>query len=83
VTHPFHPLFERRFALVEYRCSWRERRVWFHNDAGVLSSLPVSWTSVEGSDPVVAAGGGNSPFRVRDLLSLARLIHEIRDRGVT
>jgi hypothetical protein len=44
VTHPFHPLCGRELSLVTYRHNWRERRVYFHDEQGRLTSLPVSWT---------------------------------------
>ncbi|MEA3226536.1 MAG: DUF5372 family protein [Planctomycetota bacterium] len=77
VTHPFHPLFNREFTLVEYRCSWREYRVWFYDDDDDLRSLPAGWTSIGRADPVVEAGAGRVLFRSRDLLSLADLIREM------
>lgn len=83
ITHPFHPLSGRELTLVEYRCSWREYRVWFHDDDGQLSSIPAEWTSIGPADPVVAAGKGRCPFRVRDLLALVELIHELAEKGVT
>ena len=83
VTHPFHPLFGREFTLVEYRCSWREYRVWFYDDRNDLRSLPAEWTSVGHADPVVEVGAGRSPFRALDLLSLADLIRGITQKNVT
>ena len=83
VTHPFHPLCGREFALVTYRRDWWGHRVYFHDDAGRLASLPAQWTSVFPADPYVAISGGRSPFRVQDLLELAQLIARIRQGGAS
>ncbi|MBL7224410.1 MAG: hypothetical protein ISS72_11200 [Candidatus Brocadiae bacterium] len=74
MTHPFHPLCGREFALVIYRRAWGEERVYYHDDAGKLRSLPSAWTSVSAVDPFVVLAAGRSPFRVPDLLELCRLM---------
>jgi hypothetical protein len=82
VTHPFHPLRGREFALVTYRHNWGEHRVYFHDDTGRLVSLPAQWTSLFPLDPFVAIAAGRSPFRVQDLLELSHLVARIQ-RGET
>jgi hypothetical protein len=74
VTHPFHPLCGREFALVTIRHNWGEYRVYYDDDEGRLRSLLASWTSVCPGDPFVVLAAGRSPFRVEDLLELCRLI---------
>jgi hypothetical protein len=74
VTHPYHPLCGREFALVTYRHAWGEERVHYHDDAGKLRSLPSAWTSVSPVDPFVVLAAGRSPFRVADLLELCRVM---------
>jgi hypothetical protein len=59
---------------VTYRHNWGEHRVYFHNDEGRLVSLPAAWTSVCAPDPFVVISAGRSPFRILDLLELARLV---------
>jgi len=66
---------------VAYHRNWGEHRVYFHDDAGRLVSLPAQWTSVFPADPCVAVSAGRSPFRVQDLLELAQQIDRIRRRG--
>jgi Family of unknown function (DUF5372) len=78
VTHPFHPLRGREFALVTYRHNWGEHRVYFHDDTGRLVSLPAQWTSLFPLDPFVAIAAGRSPFRVQDLLELSYLVTRIQ-----
>jgi hypothetical protein len=70
-------LFSREFELVERAHNWREDKVWFHNAAGRLSSLPASWTDMRAEDPFVVVGAGRALFRVEDLLELLRLIGEL------
>jgi len=77
VTHPFHPLAGREFELVTYRHNWGEDRVYFHDDDGVLKSLPARWTSVFPEDPFVVVAAGRSPFRIGDLRELSDLLRRL------
>jgi hypothetical protein len=61
-------------VLVTYRHNWGEDRVYYHDEAGVLHSLPAAWTSVTPADPFVSLAAGRSAFRVTDLLELSRLL---------
>jgi hypothetical protein len=81
VTHPFHPLHRRRFALVVRRHDWGRNRVHFYDDNGRLISLPAQWTSVSLPDPFVVLSAGRSAFRYADLLALARMIAELESGG--
>ncbi len=74
ITHPFHPLRGRDFALVTFRQNWSEDRVYFHDDDGRLTSVPTTWTSISAADPFVAVSAGRSPFKAQDLLEVAELI---------
>jgi Family of unknown function (DUF5372) len=74
ITHPYHPLFEHEFELVQYRHNWGEDRVYFDDGGGHLSSVPASWTSLSPVDPFIAVAAGRSLFRVEDLLELVRLV---------
>jgi hypothetical protein len=58
--------------------NWGEDRVFFFVDDGELRSLPASWTDVDPLDPFVVVAAGRSPFRVDDLLALARLLDGLR-----
>ena len=42
-----------------------------------VSSVPASWTDVEGPDPFVAMSAGRSHFRVADLIELAAVLREM------
>jgi len=77
VTHPFHPLVGREFDLLTYRHNWGEDRVYFHDEAGELRSLPAGWTSAVAQEPFVAVAAGRSLFRVADLCALAELLKGI------
>ena len=63
------------------RQNWGEDRIFFHDEEGCLVSLPARWTSVCPRDPVVTLSAGRSAFRVRDLLELAELIHQLSVQG--
>ncbi len=54
--------------------NWREDRVWFHDAAGRLRSLPAKWTSAVAEDAFNVVAAGRAAFRVEELLELARLI---------
>jgi hypothetical protein len=77
VTHPFHPWQGRDFTLVTYRMNWGEDRVFFHDEQGLLVSLPARWTDVLPPEPLVAMSQGRSPFRVDDLVPLVALIRQL------
>lgn len=74
VTHLFHPWCGRVFVLLGVRQTWSEDRVFFLDAAGTQFSLPARWTDVVEPDVFVAVAAGRCPFRIDDLLELARLI---------
>ncbi|MCC6507392.1 MAG: Y4bD/Y4pK family protein [Aquimonas sp.] len=76
VTHPFHPLFGREFALVERRKAWGENRVYYHDEAGDLRRIPAPWTSLATADAFVTTAAGRSSLRLEDLLKLVALIEQ-------
>lgn len=75
ITHPFHPLSGQQFAVVTYHHSFGDQRVFFHDADGQLRSIPARWTSLVAPDPAVVFAAGRAPFRVADLLAVARLLH--------
>ena len=81
MTHPFHPLFGRRFEFVARRRNWGEDRVYYHDERGELGSQPTAWTDVADVDPFVVMSAGRSPFRIADLLDLADLADQLRARA--
>lgn len=82
VTHPFHPLNGREFALVTYRLNWGEDRVYFHNDAGLLSSIPAGWTNVSEKDPFVEMAEGRCVLRFVDAVELVALRRQITAKAI-
>ena len=60
------------------RHNWGEDRVYYRDEQGQLASVPASWTDVIPPDPVVAVSAGRSPFRLQDLLELARLVELLK-----
>lgn len=78
VTHPFHPWSGREFVFVAVRQTWSQDRVFFLDSDGRQHSLPVGWTDAAGPDVFVMMAAGRCPFRVADLLALARLVEGCR-----
>jgi len=76
VTHPFHPLFEHEFDLINISHCWGDERVFYRDEAEQVHSLPARWTSAVEEDPFVAGSAGQSDFRVADLLALVELVGE-------
>jgi len=74
VTHPFHPYFGSEFDLITYSHCWGEDRVFYVDETDQICSLPARWTSAAADDPFVVLSVGRSPFRVADLVELARLV---------
>jgi Family of unknown function (DUF5372) len=64
----------QQFAVVTYRHSFGDQRVFFHDADGQLRSIPALWTSLVTPDPAVVLAAGRAPFRVSDLLAVARLL---------
>ncbi len=62
--------------------SWGDQRVWFYDEAERLISLPVRWTSLGPRDPFVALSKERAYARVEDLLRLAALLQDVRERTV-
>jgi hypothetical protein len=81
VTHPFHPLFGRTFALIDYRQTWGEDRVYVHDEGGQWRHVPERWTDAAPVDPFVVLAAGRAHFRLEDLLALADLLAQL-DVGV-
>ena len=67
----------REFTLTCCHKGWGGEQAFFHNDQGVLSAVPIQWTSLSPEDPLVSLSTGKSLFRVPDLLELTQLIRTI------
>ena len=74
VIHPFHPGHGQQFPIVTIRQNWGEDILYYCDQKGRLVSVPARWTDRAAPDPVVAVSAGRSPFRLEDLLELARLV---------
>ena len=74
MTHPFHPLFGQEFAFITTRLTWGRWRVQYYDVAGVVRSLPASWTDAGVTDPFVVRAAGRSILHVDDLIALTELV---------
>ena len=77
ITHPFHPYKDTEFEIDQVRNVGVERRVFFFNQKGRKSSVPLDWTDIGPQDLFVVLSAGRALFRVEDLLGLVRHIGEI------
>jgi hypothetical protein len=80
VTHRFHPLYGQELACVGERYNRYGRRLLLKIDEVAVCSVPPQWTDLAAPDPEIVLGEGRALFRVADLLELARLVEEIRQR---
>jgi len=77
VIHPFHPLYNQQFEILNYRHNWGEYRVTFYQTSEQVRTLPAAWTSIVPPDPSVVLAAGRAAFRVADPLPLVHLIQRI------
>ena len=64
--------------MVDFRQSWGENWLYFHDDAGLLISVRARWTDVGEVDPFVKVAAGRSHFRAADLVGLVELIRGLK-----
>jgi hypothetical protein len=64
----------REFTIATRRQFWGDERLLFYDDQRALASIPLAWTSLARPDPFVVLSAGRSPFRLEDLIELARLV---------
>ena len=80
ITHPFHPLYGKRFALVTRKQTWGEDRVTYFDQNGKLCSMLTSWTDLTDTDYFLQVSAGRSWFRVDDLLNLNMMLKTLLER---
>ena len=77
ITHPFHPLKDREFELIEHRRIFGASYVYFHDDCGQLREIPAVWTDFVKGDVFVEMAAGRSPLHAGTLLELAELVERM------
>ena len=77
VTHCFHPLYQRRFRLVEYSRNWGTDRVSFLDDEGAVNYLPARWTDRFPPNAFTVFSKGKAYFSVDCLIELSAFIKAI------
>lgn len=80
ITHPFHPLSGRGLACVGERYNRYGRRFLLQVDEVAVCSVPLQWTDLSVPDTEIVLGEQRALFRVADLLELARLVDQMRER---
>lgn len=78
VTHPFHPLFDQVFEVVDRRRLVCGERLYLEVEPGRVESVPVGWTSQAVADPFVTMAAGRSLFHVDDLVRLGDLVAQLK-----
>ncbi len=78
VTHPFHPLKDKKIAAVYRRINWGEDRVMYLGRPDKRPrSIPASWTDIVPEDEFRRISRGRAAFGASDLLELSSLIERL------
>jgi Family of unknown function (DUF5372) len=80
ITHPFHPLSGEQLVCVGERYNRYGKRLLLQVDDASICSVPPQWTDLVAPDPEMVIGESRAPFRVADLLELARLLDQLGSR---
>ncbi|MDA3787330.1 MAG: DUF5372 family protein [Desulfobacula sp.] len=78
ITHPFHPLYNKKYGLLGYRRSWRNECIELHDEKNRVITVPIKWTDAASQDPFVVVAAGRSYFRTEDLVRLVNLIDGLK-----
>ncbi len=82
IIHPFNPMYQKVYKLIERKMAWNEDRVFFVDEKGDYRSIPASWTNICDVDPFVKISSGKSYFKFNDLLLLRKLLNQIRQKDL-
>ena len=74
VNHPFHPLYNQQFELVNYHRGFGSAYVDYCTESGGSGSIALEWTDLGEADPFCELAAGRSHFRVEELLRLVELL---------
>jgi hypothetical protein len=80
ITHPFHPLNGRVFALICRRRHWSEDRAVYAGDDGRLCTIASAFTDIDPTDEFRLAAAGRAAFRTTDLLTLCEALDRLAER---
>ena len=79
IIHPFHPLYEKEFDILNFVYVCHEHKIFFHDEQENVASIPVAWTNFLPEDPFVAVSAGRSFFRIDDLIQLFQKIQTLKN----
>ena len=82
VIHPFHPHYGKKFELVNYRNSWKNKYLEYIDKDGISCCIPLYCTDAADIDPFVEISNGRSFFHVRDLLRLCDLVQDLLQKKI-
>jgi len=78
ITHPFHPLLKKRFAIETNHWVMGTEWIQFRRTDGRLSSIRADWTDLCAPEPFVTLSAGRAHFKPKDLFQLVELIHSLK-----
>jgi hypothetical protein len=78
ITHPFHPLTGREYALIVHKLNWGEDRVSFNDEKGDYHCIPATWTDINPPDAYERSGDNSSLFRIYDLVEIKDIIGRLK-----
>ncbi len=78
ITHPFHPLKDKEFNVVDIREYWSKKYVIFTLNDSNSKAIPIEWTDLEPEDLFQKISNGKSLFKISDLLELYNIIQAIK-----
>ena len=78
ITHPFHPLKDKEFDIVNIKEYWGKKYVIFTFKEGDSKAIPIEWTDLEAEDLFKKISKGRSLFKTSDLLELYNIIQAVK-----
>jgi len=77
INHPFHPQSGCRIQVIKIQHFKTGEALVFYRTDKKLVTMPLAWTDLASPDPFITLSAGRSPFRLTDLVQLAKLVKEM------
>ena len=77
INHPFHPQSGCRIQVIKVQHFKTGEALVFYRTDKKLVTMPLAWTDLDSPDPFITLSAGRSPFRLTDLVQLAKLVKEV------
>jgi hypothetical protein len=79
VIHPFHPLYQQEFNLLQYRRSWGKTCIDYLDSQGDVGAIPLEWTDVAPLDSFVEISASRAVFHISELLRLKQMVDQLTE----